>query len=73
MLKENFEQGISNRRSKKLRHSTFLVRYSSVFFIVDTLNSTLSHYYEMKTTVSSTSSPNVVIGDPVAGNALDSR
>ncbi len=27
--------------------------------------------YELKTTVSSTSSPNVVIGDPVAVNALD--
>ena len=27
--------------------------------------------YEMKTTVGSTSSPNVVIGDPVTGNALD--
>jgi len=27
----------------------------------------------MKTTVGSTSSPNVVIGDPVTGNALDSR
>ena len=27
--------------------------------------------YEVKTNVGSTSSPNVVIGDPVTGNALD--
>jgi hypothetical protein len=29
--------------------------------------------YEMKTTVGFTSFPNVVIGDPVAGNTLDPR